>query len=157
MLKLNQNLLIYLLLFLPIIKSEKEELKFVFQMHRHGARAPFTGVKNEKDCFKESWINDGEISEVGKRMHYLLGVRNRKRFIQNYKFLNENYDPQEILIYSTDVNRTIQSIYSQLQGLFPFGTGRNIPEKLNDINILRPKYSNYTETFKKVEEKYFNN
>ena len=61
MLKLNQNLLIYLLLFLPIIKSQKEELKFVFQMHRHGARAPFTGVKNEKDCFNESWINDGEI------------------------------------------------------------------------------------------------
>ena len=157
MLKLNQNLLIYLLLFLPIIKSQKEELKFVFQMHRHGARAPFTGVKNEKDCFKESWINDGEISEVGKRMHYLLGVRNRKRFIQNYTFLKENYDPQEILIYSTDVNRTIQSIYSQLQGLFPFGTGRNIPEKLNDINIIRPKSSNYSETFKEVEDKYFNN
>ena len=155
MLKTNQKFLLFIISFLPIIKSQKEELKFVFQMHRHGARAPFTGVKNERDCFNESWINDGEISEVGKRMHYLLGVRNRKRFMTNFTFLNKNYDPHEILIYSTNVNRTIQSIYSQLQGLFPFGTGRNIPETLHDINILKPKHSNYSQIFQNVEEKYF--
>ena len=155
MLKTNQKFLLFIISFLPIIKSQKEELKFVFQMHRHGARAPFTGVKNERDCFNESWINDGEISEVGKRMHYLLGVRNRKRFMKNFTFLNENYDPHEILIYSTNVNRTIQSIYSQLQGLFPFGTGRNIPETLHDINIIKPKHSNYSHIFQNVEEKYF--
>ena len=155
MLKTNQKFLLFIISFLPIIKSQKEELKFVFQMHRHGARAPFTGVKNERDCFNESWINDGEISEVGKRMHYLLGVRNRKRFMTNFTFLNKNYDPHEILIYSTNVNRTIQSIYSQLQGLFPFGTGRNIPETLHDINIIKPKHSNYSHIFQNVEEKYF--
>ena len=155
MLKTNQKFLLFIISFLPIIKSQEEELKFVFQMHRHGARAPFTGVKNERDCFNESWINDGEISEVGKRMHYLLGVRNRKRFMTNFTFLNKNYDPHEILIYSTNVNRTIQSIYSQLQGLFPFGTGRNIPETLHDINIIKPKHSNYSHIFQNVEEKYF--
>ena len=155
MLKTNQKFLLFIISFLSIIKSQEEELKFVFQMHRHGARAPFTGVKNERDCFNESWINDGEISEVGKRMHYLLGVRNRKRFMTNFTFLNKNYDPHEILIYSTNVNRTIQSIYSQLQGLFPFGTGRNIPETLHDINIIKPKHSNYSHIFQNVEEKYF--
>ena len=157
MIKPLKNFLLFILSFFQIIKTQKEELQFVFQMHRHGARAPFIGVKDEKDCFNESWISNGELSEVGKRMHYLLGVRNKKRFIDNNTFIKENFDPEEILIYSTNVNRTIQSIYSQLQGLFPFGTGRKIPEKLNDENIIRPKFSNYSKIFNDVENKYFNN
>ena len=147
-----------LVIFIPLINTEEkkeEEIKFVFQMHRHGARAPFTGVENGKDCYKEDWISNGELSEVGKRQHYLLGVRNRKRYMDDYKFLNKTYDPQEILIYSTNVKRTIQSIYSQLQGLYPEGYGKEIPINLNDENVIRPKYSNYTEFFQEIEEKYF--
>jgi hypothetical protein len=147
-----------LVIFIPLIQTEEkkeEEIKFVFQMHRHGARAPFTGVENGKDCYKEDWISNGELSEVGKRQHYLLGVRNRKRYMDDYKFLNKNYDPQEILIYSTNVKRTIQSIYSQLQGLYPEGYGKEIPINLNDEKVTRPKFSNYTEFFQEIEEKYF--
>jgi len=135
-----------LIIFIPLIQTEEkkeDEIKFVFQMHRHGARAPFTGVENGKDCYKEDWISNGELSEVGKRQHYLLGVRNRKRYMEDYKFLNKTYDPQEILIYSTNVKRTIQSIYSQLQGLYPEGYGKEIPINLNDENVIRPKYSKF--------------
>ena len=57
-------------------------------------------------------------------MHYLLGLRNRERYITGqYKFLNEKFDPHEILIYSSSLNRTLLSAASQLQGLYPMKEG----------------------------------
>ena len=32
----------------------------------------------------ESWDNPGELTGMGKRMHYLLGVYNRKRYILSF-------------------------------------------------------------------------
>jgi len=52
-------------------------------------------------------------------MHYLLGLRNRIRYIDELKFLSDKFDPHEILIYSTSVNRTLVSVSAQLQGLYP--------------------------------------
>jgi len=52
-------------------------------------------------------------------MEYILGLRNRQRYIKQYELLSKQFDPHEILVYSTDVNRTILSISSQLQGLYP--------------------------------------
>ena len=80
---------ILILYSLTIVKNE--ELKFVFEIHRHGARAPFTGIKNGIDCYGEKWISTNELTEVGKRSHYLIGVRNRRRFIEKYKFLKNNF------------------------------------------------------------------
>ena len=65
-----------------IIKTE--ELKFVFQVHRHGARSPLKGVHKGVDCYGEEWIGRNELTEVGKRSHFLIGVRNRRRFIEKY-------------------------------------------------------------------------
>ena len=57
-------------------------------------------------------------------MHYILGLRNRLRYItKNYNFLSEQYNPHEILAYSTPLNRTLMSITAQLQGLYsPYNT-----------------------------------
>ena len=52
-------------------------------------------------------------------MHYLLGLRNRKRYIEHKQFLSERFDPHEILIYSSLVNRALLSASSHLQGLYP--------------------------------------
>jgi len=52
-------------------------------------------------------------------MHYLLGLRNRKKYIEQEKFLSEKFEPHEILIFTTNRNRTMISCYSQLQGLYP--------------------------------------
>ena len=67
-------------------------------------------------------------------MEYILGLRNRQRYKTNkYKFLSEKYDPHELLIYSTDKNRTILSMASQLQGLYPMSP--EIGEKLTPEQI----------------------
>ena len=61
----------------------------------------------------------GELTGMGQRMHYLLDIRNRMRYIEKEKFLSEKFDAHEILIYSSNLNRTMLSVSSQLQGLYP--------------------------------------
>ena len=80
---------------------------------------------NYRDHIKEVRRNPGELTGVGQRMHYLLGMRNRHRYIETYNFLSEKFDSHELLIYSTAFNRTILSAYAQLQGLYPeiYGLG----------------------------------
>ena len=55
----------------------------------------------------------------GRRERYLLGRFNRERYSKEYKVISPKYIPDEIYIQSTDVNRTINSGYSELMGLFP--------------------------------------
>ena len=110
-------LLCYFITFIHF--STSETLIFASLHSRHGARAPLDCDKNDKDFLGEIWTNPGELTSTGQRMEYILGLRNRQRYIVNNKFLSEQFDPHEILVYSTNVNRTIQSISSQLQGLYP--------------------------------------
>ena len=92
-----------------------ENIHFVFEHFRHGARAP-TSFYNNADLFGHKWdIGVGELSENGYKQEYLIGLRNKIRY---NKFIDLNYDPKEILIYSTNVNRTISSAQSQLMALF---------------------------------------
>jgi hypothetical protein len=88
---------------------------------RHGSRAPskLYDKKNYLDYAKEFWKDSEELTAIGQRMHFLLGIRNRQRYIEEKKFLSEKYDPHELLIYSTYKNRTIDSATAQLQGLYP--------------------------------------
>ena len=120
------------ILFLLIISSLSED-KLVFLMThiRHGARAPQKYYDQSKylDYVLESWNNPGELTPIGQRMHYALGLQNREDYITKKKFLSENFDPHEILIYSTKFNRTLLSVSSFFQGLYPPGTGGNITEE----------------------------
>ena len=139
--------------FFEIIKTE--ELKFVFQVHRHGARSPFKGIHKGIDCYGEKWIAKNELTEIGKSSHYLIGVRNRKRFIEKYNFLKKKFDRNEIKIYTTDYNRTIQSVFAQLQGLYPEKTGKRIPNNLINTSLIQPPTENYTEFYKEMELTFF--
>ena len=149
-------MLIHIIINLILISqiTNKQILKFVFQIHRHGARAP---LKLEKgiDCYGEKWISENELTEVGKRSHYLIGIRNRRRFIKKYKFLKKKFDPEEVQIYTTDYNRTIQSVYAQLHGLYPFKTGKSIPNNLINTNLIRPHSLNYSDFYKKKRKRIF--
>jgi hypothetical protein len=53
------------------------------------------------------------------RQRYLLGAYNRKRYTQDYQFLSlDEGDYDEVFTQSTNVNRTMQSGYSELMGLY---------------------------------------
>jgi len=96
--------------------TSDEKLAFVFELVRHGARAPYEQMDIEE--FPET-VSAGILTPEGMRQRYLLGRRNRQRFVEKYNFLSESYNPDEIYMQSTNVNRTIQSGYSELMGLYP--------------------------------------
>ena len=101
-----------------------EKIRFVFSLFRHGARSPYKNIdKDNKDIFNVTWKGESELTGVGKRQHFLIGYKNRLKYIDKYKLLGDTFDPREIMIYSTPRNRTIESALAQMQGLYPPGTG----------------------------------
>ena len=60
----------------------KDELLFVFELFRHGARGPLSLNSNNQDTYGEKWDSPEQLTNVGRRMHYILGYRNHKRYIE---------------------------------------------------------------------------
>ena len=127
------------LFFIPI--STPEKLIFASTHFRHGARAPNSIDSDSLDRVGEHWPAPGQLTPVGMRMQYLLGLRNHKRYIEDYKLLSPTYDPHEILVYSTNYNRTLMSVFSQIQGLYPhkpeFGRSLNEEQEIAAIPQVR--------------------
>ena len=90
---------------------------FVATTFRHGARAP--NLKGKTDQVGENWSNSMELTGIGKRMHYILGLRNRIKYITEGKFLSEKYKPNELEVFSSETTRTVMSLHAHLQGLYP--------------------------------------
>ena len=112
-------ILILIQLFCFSISDDGDRLVFLYTHFRHGARAPMNINDQYIDLVGEKWTTPGELTGIGQRMHYLLGLRNRIRYIENETFLSEKFDPHEILIFSSNLNRTMVSVSSQLQGFYP--------------------------------------
>ena len=156
--KIKKLIFIYIYLFKIIISesfnndNEDEEILFSFQIFRHGARAPYLGVENGIDVYKEYWPVKEELTSIGKRQLYLLGVKARSRY---NNLLKEKYDPNEIYIKSTDSNRTIESVYSFIQGLYPYGTGDIINDSVIDNKeIIYPPNIKYHNNFDEIIDEY---
>jgi len=114
----------------------KNNVVFVFEHFRHGARSPSTLNENDVDGLNQTWNGLQELSNVGLRQHYLLGnyIRNKYPDLINYK----NYNPKEIEVLSTITNRTIMSARAQLHGIF----NNSRPKKIEgeQVNTCLPYY-----------------
>ena len=129
------NILLVIFFFLiNLLGVSKNKLIFVELQSRHGARGPLHLDENNKDIIGQEWKYPGELTGVGQRMEYILGLRNRYRYITNtYHFLKEKYDPHELLVLSTNLNRTLLSMTSQLQGFYPMIEEN--AEKLDQVQL----------------------
>lgn len=58
------------------------------------------------------------------RQRYLLGRYAREKYTEKYKLFSPDYVQGEVYVQSTDVNRTIQSGYSELLGIYPPGVAK---------------------------------
>lgn len=97
--------------------ESNQQMSFVFELVRHGARAPIMDMD-----LSEFPVAEGMLTASGMRQRYLLGQNSRRKYMEeNQDFLSPNYDPTEVFFQSTDVNRTIASMYSELMGLYPPG------------------------------------
>lgn len=93
-------------------RGEGDKLHFVFELTRHGARAP----SNEAEGYS---ISAGMLTPQGMRQRYLLGAYNRKRYVEDYQLIDVEQGPEQVVMMSTLVNRTMVSGYSELMGMFP--------------------------------------
>ena len=139
----------FLILFLSIIKittsQNNSKVLFVFEHCRHGARG-MKDLFNDKDILNEKWIGKEELSSVGLRQHYLLGVLMRKKYKELLDWDNLN-NLKDIFVYSTPSNRTIMSARAQLFGMF----NNNNNSKLTKKQILKAT-PNYLKNNQKINE-----
>ena len=91
-------------------------LYFIFEHFRHGARSPCNGgFVNKTDDLGGKWTDYGSLTKVGIKQHYNLGIRNRKYYDG---FISREYIPEEIKVYCSYYNRTIMSAQAQLLGFY---------------------------------------
>ena len=145
--------LFIILFFISLKYSEgDDELRWAFEIFRHGARTPYSGMdKDFKDCFGYQWNGVKELTGVGLRQHFLVGYRNRKRYIEEKKLIKDYYDPREVYLISTDSNRTIMSANAQVQGLYLPGTGPTLFPNQSDIAIPPVEKENIKEEKEKLD------
>mmetsp|Transcript_48256 Transcript_48256/g.65523 ORF Transcript_48256/g.65523 Transcript_48256/m.65523 type:complete len:131 (+) Transcript_48256:34-426(+) len=98
--------------------SSEDPVAFVFEVVRHGARAPI----DDFGTITKFPVSAGQLTPQGMRQRFLLGAYHRERYTETYPLLNPIYDPEEVYVQSTDVNRTITSAYSELLGMYPPGS-----------------------------------
>ncbi|XP_035274380.1 lysosomal acid phosphatase isoform X3 [Anguilla anguilla] len=94
----------------------ERKLKFVTLLYRHGDRSPVKAYPT--DPYQESaWPQGfGQLSQDGMRQHFELGQALRQRY---NGFLNESYDRHQIVVRSTDYDRTLMSAEANLAGMYP--------------------------------------
>ena len=133
-------LLVYILSILYTLNNCTQKLLFVYEHVRHGARgSPFDHSSPFIDEYGTQWEGDGTLTNVGQRQHYIIGIRNRLKYLN---FLNFSYfDEREILIESTNSNRVIQSLYAELIAMYLPGTGKKF-DKENEKNVAFPPNKN---------------
>ena len=108
--------LFYIILIIFFIENIYSKILFTNIHFRHGARSSVMKIdKQGFDFLGKKWENVGELTALGMRQLYMNGIKHRERY---KNFLSEEYNSKEILIYSTKINRTIQSANCYLSGLF---------------------------------------
>ena len=130
-----------LVIFFVTLKScfTEESFRFVLSLINNGNCAPV--INNNEDIFKEKWNkeNSGDLTALGARMQYFLGVRNSKRYKGD--FISNEYLNKEIYAVSENNQCSYESLYSHLLGIFPVGTGSIIAEDKKN-KAFPPKINN---------------
>ena len=144
---------VFFIVIFSVISNEK--LVFVDIIFGYGARAPNKLNETKQDLLGVTWPAPAELTPIGKRMEYILGLYNRRRYITGENpLLSKRFEPHELLVFSTNVNKTLESVTSQLQGLFP--ASQEIGDKLTleqfnvsfpPINITYEEYAEEIELF----------
>ena len=99
---------IFYLILIPLIHQTKSEIVFVFEHFRHGARSSVFIDKHNTDIYDIKWIGDGELTSVGMRMLYLIGVHIRNKY---NNIINKFTSPKELLVYSRNYRRRFFEVF----------------------------------------------
>eukprot|EP01016_Furgasonia_blochmanni_P053875 TRINITY_DN8793_c0_g1_i2.p1 TRINITY_DN8793_c0_g1~~TRINITY_DN8793_c0_g1_i2.p1 ORF type:complete len:163 (-),score=15.97 TRINITY_DN8793_c0_g1_i2:60-548(-) len=101
-----------------------DELQLIIMVFRHGARGS-TGPP--QGLAKWDHPREEELTQVGKRMLYLMGAEIRHRFIDDLPFLSKDAISSEVYVRSTPINRAIMSAENFLAGLYQSSNEPELP------------------------------
>lgn len=100
--------------------DNNDAIRFAFILSRTGSHSPSylkeINYSSNKDIFGYNWIGKNELTTVGKIQQYYLGYLNHLKY--KNVLISEQYHPKELLAVSSESNRTIQSSYANLHGLY---------------------------------------
>ena len=107
-----------------LLAENSDTIRMSYILSRTGAHSPSELKKtynqnNEiiyKDIFGYDWLGENELTSVGKRQQYYLGYRHNLKY-KNILY-SEIFKPRELLSISSQCNKTIQSSYANLHGLY---------------------------------------
>ncbi|XP_019622455.1 PREDICTED: lysophosphatidic acid phosphatase type 6-like isoform X1 [Branchiostoma belcheri] len=60
----------------------------------------------------------GQLTSLGQQQMFDLGQQLRKHYIENHRFIDPEYNPQQVYVRSTNIKRTIESARCVLAGMF---------------------------------------
>lgn len=97
--------------------DDELQLQLVQIVFRHGDRTPVNVYPNDPhtEATWDQYGGLGQLTQVGMRQHYAYGQYLRQRY---GKFLSNVYNRNQVLVHSTDYDRTIMSAESLLSSLY---------------------------------------
>ena len=135
-----------LFFFQVFCQNIKDQLRWTFELINHGVRSPHKGLDSDfKDFSGHTWIGQNELTGVGLRQSFLIGYRDRLRYLEEKGLISKEYDPREMLVYASENNRTLMSANALLHGLYPPGTGPTIDPSLVDRAVPPVDSESYQE------------
>ena len=131
-----------------ICLDEEEQKIFVLEVFSNGITPPKTNKSNNLDVLGETWLNSKELTNMGIRQQYLLGI-NDKALYKN--FIDDTFNLKDILIKSLNNSYNIQSAYSHLHGIYNNGSGQKLQNEFDTRFFLN--FNNLN----KIEQEKINN
>jgi len=119
--------------YIQTTKVSTDDVKLIVEISRHGARAP------ANNTVKMPWIQNagiGELTQTGKRMHYILGKNTALRYPRLFE---GSLNSEEYFIRSTPFNRTIESAFSHMFGMVDLFTANDLTFENSAEQLLPPQ------------------
>jgi len=112
-------------LFLTTSIFSQEKMLFAIDVIRHGDRMPLNQFPTPKN-----WklpLGRGQLTGLGMRQAYELGKKKRTLYILQNHLLPAHFEDGTLYARSSAYERTIMSAQAFLLGLYPLGSGPQLP------------------------------